>query len=784
MPTGVPMEEEQMEDSPPPRLLPSPNGITLVKKEERRLSSCSPVTLSPRGERTTPTLLQPRQPVLPIGVMGGAQVFMVGGQQEEVINSQVVNLMVESSVEELAGVSPQRSPYQMDSQEKCCSIEMVEEPEEKFRFRYKSEMQGTHGCIHGRTYSKKNKTFPTVQVHNVPADLTSVRLRIALYTNETNSVPQHHVHKMMWKQASDTEQDFIECNAERDQGFRHSWQGLGIIHTSRKNIDQTLTSRISKLFIEKKQESENAPRIRLTDAEELKLKAEAHKLGKQVTEKLNTVVLGVEAFRVDDHGIYRPLCPMVFSNPINNLKNPSTGELKICRISAFAGSVEGEEEVIILIERVKKGDIHVRFFELDQDEERVWEELAEFQEGDVHHQYAIVFKTPKYRDVDVTQDVGVYFELYRPSDGAVSDPKAFRYKPSGKTRLGKRARLEPLAIRSRPLPLAAEESELSSSDPGLNLNNIIDDLMRNPEYLESLNEPTPYDHIQNIPNLHCSSDIVPDLLQFPRSQGAIASDSVGPLDSVAVTSGQSKSQELDEKVMEGLISALLTLTTNDSPRARSEARELLLETIGCEGNNVLHTAIIKEASDSVKVILRLVEKSGEQEVLEETNKAGLNALLLAVHTGQPEVVSMLLECGANPDSRDKDGESAVHAAVREESPQMLQILLKAGADPNLPSHLGKFPLHLAVEQNLLPLVRLMVDQGVDVEAREQAAGRTALHLAVDRQLEEMVRYLVKEAMVDLGREDYSGLTALAFAESCRNQNILRLITRGVKKQNK
>ena len=79
----------------------------------------------------------------------------------------------------------------------------------------------------------------------------------------------------------------------------------------------------------------------------VKSQAEAHKLGKQVTDKLNTVVLGVEAFRVDQGGIYRPLCPMVFSNPINNLKNPSTGELKICRISAFAGSVDGEEEVII-----------------------------------------------------------------------------------------------------------------------------------------------------------------------------------------------------------------------------------------------------------------------------------------------------------------------------------------------------------------------------------------------------------------------------------------------------
>ena len=63
--------------------------------------------------------------------------------------------MAQSSVEEVAGIRPQRSPRQMVfvmtelhelssfqfSPEKCCSIEMVEEPEEKFRFRYKSEMQ-------------------------------------------------------------------------------------------------------------------------------------------------------------------------------------------------------------------------------------------------------------------------------------------------------------------------------------------------------------------------------------------------------------------------------------------------------------------------------------------------------------------------------------------------------------------------------------------------------------------------------------------------------------------
>ena len=33
-----------------------------------------------------------------------------------------------------------------------------------------------------------------------------------------------------------------------------------------------------------------------------------------------------------------------------------------------------------------------------------------------------------------------------------------------------------------------------------------------------------------------------------------------------------------------------------------------------EGNNVLHEAVLKEAKHSINIILRLIEKSGEQEV--------------------------------------------------------------------------------------------------------------------------------------------------------------------------
>jgi hypothetical protein len=98
------------------------------------------------------------------------------------------------------------------------------------------------------------------------------------------------------------------------------WQGLCIIHTSKKYISDTIYNRLRKKYEEEKAETLNNPRPVLSDAEDLALKSEA---AKQATEivgtKTNTVVLGFEAFYVDKNGIYRQLCPMAFSNPINNL---------------------------------------------------------------------------------------------------------------------------------------------------------------------------------------------------------------------------------------------------------------------------------------------------------------------------------------------------------------------------------------------------------------------------------------------------------------------------------
>jgi len=745
---------------------------------------------------SSPMILEPREKAQAIGVLGGQPVYVMPVNQQDPYRSPY-NSPPHVASEPVHIPTPLISPPPLSG---LCHIKIIEEPEEKFRFRYKSEMQGTHGCIHGRSYTKKSKKFPTVQIQNVPIDVQTVRIRVALYTNEKPR--NHHVHKVMWKQASDKEQNFVECDVGRAQGFRHSWQGLGIIHTSRKYIDETLFNRIKKVFLEQKGAQMNSNNPQLSDAEELQLKSDAATMGKKVTDKLNTVVLGFEAFRVD-HGIYRPLCSMAFSNPINNLKNPSTGELKICRISTFTGSVNGGDEIFIFIERVKKGDIHVRFFELDNDDERIWEDFGEFQEGDVHHQYAIAFKTPAYRDQSVTQDVNnIYFELYRPSDGAFSEPKAFRYKPSEDARLRKRARVS-YATRSIPLPIdngplaqhqKVEQIEIPEQEQTpINLGSIIDTLLKDEEYMEHLHEPSPYDHIQNM-----HTDIVPDLLVFSKpllnlgmsemslnmnnigQMGTIASDSCTA--SAASDSRPSSCSDLSNDVLNTMTQAMYNLTTsNDKEQTRKQIRDSLMDVTNNEGNNIIHIAVINRQLEALKLIIDMVDKIDIGDVLDEPNRIGSSALHLAVETNQIEAVRMLLASKAYPNKLDRDGDTAVHIAIRENSLQILQTLLQHQADPNIPNHFGKFPLHIAVENNLLTIVKLLVDHGLDVDARDQVAGRTAVHLAVERQLEDMVMFLVKEAKVDLTREDYNGITAIELAEGYKSVNIKKFLTKGLKK---
>ncbi|XP_012892774.1 PREDICTED: transcription factor RelB-like, partial [Dipodomys ordii] len=86
-----------------------------------------------------------------------------------------------------------------------------------------------------------------------------------------------------------------------------------------------------------------------------------------------------------------------------------------------------------------------------------WEGRADFSQADVHRQIAIVFKTPPYEDLEISEPVTVNVFLQRLTDGVCSEPLPFTYLPRDHDSYGVDKK------RKRGMPDVL--GELSSSDP-------------------------------------------------------------------------------------------------------------------------------------------------------------------------------------------------------------------------------------------------------------------------------------------------------------------------------
>jgi hypothetical protein len=64
---------------------------------------------------------------------------------------------------------------------------------------------------------------------------------------------------------------------------------------------------------------------------------------------------------------------------------------------------------------------------------------------------------------------------------------------------------------------------------------------------------------------------------------------------------------------------------------------------------------------------------------------------------QSEMISYLIDAGADPDAIDKSGVAPLHRAVRTRSSAAVSALIDRGADPLLMNKSGSTPLHLAVQ---------------------------------------------------------------------------------------
>merc|ERR1712170_149279 len=143
---------------------------------------------------------------------------------------------------------------------------------------------------------------------------------------------------------------------------------------------------------------------------------------------LNAVKLCFQAFLEDPAhpGKFTQHLDPVCSTSIFDAK--ARKELQIMDISDSTAPAEGGKKILIFCEKVAREDIRVKF-----SDNNGWEGWGDFQPSDVHKQYGIALKTPKYRDGNVKEKTKVSLTLFKPSDESESEPQDFYYIPHEST---------------------------------------------------------------------------------------------------------------------------------------------------------------------------------------------------------------------------------------------------------------------------------------------------------------------------------------------------------------
>uniref|UniRef100_A0A671UCD9 Nuclear factor kappa B subunit 1 n=1 Tax=Sparus aurata TaxID=8175 RepID=A0A671UCD9_SPAAU len=605
-----------------------------------------------------------------------------------------------------------------------------------FRFRYGCEGP-SHGGLPGASSEKNRKTYPTVKISNYQGP---ARVVVQLVTAVTPH-PQLHAHSLVGKQC-----DKGICIADlQPKDSNISFPNLGILHVTKKNVAKTLEERMMEAFrmgyncgvsihpeIDGLQGEVRIPRD-LTDHQRSIISSAAALQAKEMD--LSVVRLMFTAFLPDsDGGFSRRLEPAV-SEPIYDSKAPNASNLKIVRMDRTAGCVSGGEEVYLLCDKVQKDDIQVRFFEED-DTGLTWEALGDFSPTDVHRQFAIVFKTPKYRDQNLQKPTSVFVQLKRKSDNETSEPKPFTYHPQiiDKEEVQRK--------RQKTLPTFHDFSGHGGGGGGGG-------------------------------GLYRGGGGGP-AAGGPGSAGGGG----GGGGKIKVSNGVNTcftkcikmSCVTDERSVEQSSRQLEALfqysVTGDSAYLLAPQRQLM-DAQDEDGDTGIHLAVLHSQQEALKSLTQVVSALPGQEVLNMRNHLYQTPLHLAVITQQREAVEALLLAGADPTLTDRHGNTVLHlASTLEGGGGMVQFLLQHKELRALLEHTntaGLCAIHLAVLASQLSSLRELLEGGANVETPERSCGRTALHLATESDNVSLAGCLLLEGNANVDCCTFNGSTPLHIA---------------------
>jgi ankyrin repeat protein/predicted nucleotidyltransferase len=183
------------------------------------------------------------------------------------------------------------------------------------------------------------------------------------------------------------------------------------------------------------------------------------------------------------------------------------------------------------------------------------------------------------------------------------------------------------------------------------------------------------------------------------------------------------------------------------------------------------TALLVATYNGHKEIVELLLEKGAD--IEAKSNKGNTALLFAAFNGHKEIVELLLEKGADIEAKNNNGDTALLWAAFNEHKEIVELLLEKGAAIEAKTNNGDTALLLAAKNGNKEIVELLLEKGAAIEAKSNN-GNTALLLAAKNGKKEIVELLLEKGAAIEAKNEY-GSTALLWAAKNGKKDIVELL---------